>query len=298
MAAFTLFPKLPQELQDSIWELAIPIGSRRAYHIRLVYQTRWKTVEGLPISTTKYRFHLFNISSSMDYDEAVSTMANLLITCRRASCIAIRTYSARQPAAPFSLHGLNYPINSASDLVVIQNGWQRSAREYSSQVRVPFEDQPKPLRYVAVEWPGPGHDDGYFSHFNSLMGFLSLWDQLKAFYVVVQPDHLLASERPWAPSNEIDWGIAMGPDPTWESFIADCSKDSEDQDLVFYCHGREYYEVPTEQLCQYGGLEEVVGMLERARWWCDGDVEDSERESNDHPIRFRILTWRMPDEGS
>ncbi len=225
-------------------------------------------------------------------------MGSLLVTCQRSSAAALRVYKTLQSEELFTIvrPRLRGPvgqvkIDACSDLVIFRPGWQRPCQRFGSQPVQRLRWPSPSLRYLAVQWEGPGSTPLYDLY--SVNGLLGMWLQRRAVYVVVQPEHLAAAEKPMAA------GGREGPgEPAWRrgrgAKLGGLLEAYHDQDHgvtpTFRAGSREYYEVPAEQVARSGGLEEVVELLETARVMClpDPDEEDDVGEKVD----CRVMTWR------
>ncbi len=307
MGDFSCFLQLPLELQDKVWELAVPAISRNpgsAFHVRVVRQAKHKDVDGsIDFSNTKDRIHLEHAEAhGSERENAIVVLSILMATCRRSAAVAIRCYAKLRPRAIFPLRRNDrsvLEIDSAADLVILGNGWQKPCLliRMGSLTRLLL---PPPLRYVAVAWPGQeaGGEERFY-HFPALNGLLGLWSgHLRALYVVVEPRHLQAAQGPWVDPQLRLWEPRANGNPMiLEEFMDAYATDTSER-LVFRCGHREYFELPFEDLQRSGGLEKVSQFLESARQQTLPPHSDDPEEQEDYeddlppPTRCRVMTWR------
>ncbi|GKT44142.1 uncharacterized protein ColSpa_04323 [Colletotrichum spaethianum] len=321
MIDFTCFLHLPLELQDKVWEAAIPPPAPTAFHARLVRQPMGRAEDGsIDSYNVKDRVLLYRLPATGDSDLAdrdcvMTTLASMLVTCRRSYAVATRAYRSIKPPYPFPLRGqdsfdpCHMEIDAANDLLILDTGWQWPCRliSTSSVFRLQL---PTPLRLLALAWPGPnraGVSDGRsaFYYSEALNGLLTLWGSraLRTLYVVVDPVHLRDAEKPWPASADRPWTNSSDNNTILEDYLASYDTSSSKRTVLFRGGGRQYFEVEAEQVARSGGLGEVVELLESARKRLNPLLTQGVHpppqehviqavESEQAPCRCVILSWQ------
>ncbi|KAG8409688.1 hypothetical protein J3458_018774 [Metarhizium acridum] len=170
-----------------------------------------------------------------------------------------------------SLRGLRHEIDARRDLLMPQQGWQSQCHRLATSVR--YMEPQRTLHNLAVVWPGP--DTQEFYGFNALMNLLSLWENLHALYVVVDPGYLEA--KPWRPDEDRCWD--NDHDGCLSTFLDTCRLDeSRHEPSVFYHGDRVYYEVGVDVLAKAGGLGQVAELLFVAQKELNETYQDEEEE--------------------
>ncbi|KAK0373569.1 hypothetical protein CLIM01_09095 [Colletotrichum limetticola] len=333
MNDFALFPNLPLELQDKVWEAALPPPAPTAFHVQLARHPMGRTEDGsIDRYNVKDRVLLYRLRTSgsphlLDRDCVMSTLFGMLFVCHRSYRVATRALKFIKPSHPFLLRGgdsssytlilrggdslgaYHMEVDAMRDLIILNTGWQWPCRLIST-AGVFRLHVPTPLRCLALAWPGPhqvGPSDGRSSFYNSeaLNGLLTLWGSrtLRALYVVVDPAHLREAEKPW-PAWGNRWSVPMyaGSDTILEDYLASFEVDASSQTQYLFQRGnRRYFEVSAEQVARSGGLGEVVELLESARRRLTPTVSQGVHqehltqalESETVPCRCRILSWQQ-----
>ncbi|WYZ35596.1 hypothetical protein EsH8_X_000243 [Colletotrichum jinshuiense] len=321
MHEFTLFPDLPLEIQDKVWEAAVPPPAPTAFHARLVRQAMGRAEDGsIDSYNVKDRVLLYRLPTTghpdlTDRDCVMATLDSMLVACCRSSVVASRAYKSIRPPHPFLLRGQgsfdsgHIEVDAACDLIILGTGWQWPCRLISTSSVFRLQ-VPTPLRYLALAWPGPNRDgvsDGRsaFYYSDALNGLLVLWGSraLRALYVVVDPAHLREAEKPWPAPADRRWSVPSEHDMILEGYLASYDTDSASPTVLFQSEGRQYYEVSAEQVARSGGLGEVVELLESARRRLlpsghGAHSQDQEHllhvtESEPAKCRCRIISWRQ-----
>ncbi|GJC81312.1 hypothetical protein ColLi_04150 [Colletotrichum liriopes] len=283
MIDFTCFLHLPLELQDKVWEAAIPPPAPTAFHARLVRQPMGRAEDGsIDSYNVKDRVILYRLPATghpdlADRDCVMATLSSMLVTCRRSHAVATRAYRSIKPPHPFLLRGqdslnpYHMEIDAADDLLILDTGWQWPCRLISTSSVFRLQ-VPTPLRLLALAWPGPnriGASDGRsaFYYSEALNGLLTLWGSraLRILYVVVDPVHLRDAEKPWPAPADRPWTSSSENNTILEDYLASYDTGSRSQTILFRGGGRRYFEVSAEQVARSGGLGEVVELLESAR---------------------------------
>ncbi|KAK2031425.1 hypothetical protein LX32DRAFT_273474 [Colletotrichum zoysiae] len=321
MVDFTCFLHLPLELQDKIWEAAIPPPAPTAFHARLVRQPMGRALDGsIDSYNVKDRVLLYRLPPDAypdlaDRDCVMATLSGMLFTCRRSFAVATRAYGSIKPTCAFLLRGqdpsdhpCHMEIDATKDLLILDNGWQWPCRliSTSSVFRLQL---PTTLRLLALAWPGPnrsGASDGRsaFYYSEALNGLLTLWGSraLRTLYVVVDPVHLREAEKPWPAPADRSWTTSSENNLLLEDYLASYHDGSYGRAVLFRRGARRYFEVSVEQVARSGGLGEVVELLESARKRLNPlltpgvnppsqEHEVQAMDSEQAPCRCVILSW-------
>ncbi|KID82922.1 hypothetical protein MGU_09758 [Metarhizium guizhouense ARSEF 977] len=188
--------------------------------------------------------------------EFISTLSSLLLCCKAASDVATAAYQRHKADSPMSLRGLRHEIDARRDLLMLQQGWQSPCHRLVTSFR--YMEPRRTLHNLAVVWSGP--DTPEFYGFTALIKLLSLWENLQALYVVVDPECLEA--KPWIPDEGRCWDNDY--DGCLSTFLDIYRLDqSRYEPRVFYDGDRVYYEVGVGVLANAGGLEQ--GAVTRAQ---------------------------------
>ncbi|KAK2594588.1 hypothetical protein QQS21_007718 [Conoideocrella luteorostrata] len=283
MARFPSFARLPIELQQTIWEATIPAPCATAYPAKLTIQAPHRNEDGSIGANSKCRAHLHNAAKIGPAKSGfISTLSSLLLCCKAASDAATAAYQRHKTDSPMSLRGLRHEINARRDLLMLQQGWQSQCHRLATSVR--YIEPQRTLHNLAIVWPGPETKEFY--GFNALMNLLSLWKNLQALYVVVDPGYLEA--KPWIPDEDRCWD--NGYNGCLSTFLDTYGlNQSPHEPSVFYDGDRVYYEVGGDVLAKAGGLEQAAELLFVAQKELNETYEDEEEEP---PIKCMILSWK------
>ncbi len=307
MEGFSRFPNLPLEIQDLIWDSAVPVLLPTAYHVAMRFEDGGVWVRGQtrpPQRRDKIYLDLVQPPDT-DRDQTRAELTSLLLTCRRSAAAVLRASESPRSLKLFGLRcgattpeggpRLDVSMDAELDLAILQPGWQGPCRLFCSRPVARLAWPTPSLRNLAIQWEGPS-SKGPLYNFNALNGLLGMWMERRNLYVVVEPGHLAAAEKPWRPAEDRSWESPPGyggQELSPEGYLA--AYESEDRNgtrpypaPTFRSGGREYFEVPAEQIARSGGLEDAVELLEIARVWCLPDEEDEEMAAT----RCRIMSWR------
>lgn len=307
MASFSLFAKLPLELQDLIWEFYLTPSRPIAHFARLELDSLDPYVEfkpDLPIVMLRvYRSH--PPSHLSDAYIRFERDATLLQTTSRSRALTRRLNPSRthslcsalllkDPNVPDPLPSLR--INTSTDLVILKDGYS----SYLLPCPGPgFDTTARYFRYIAINLPR------YDPFSNSLKWAITniirvYFDVLDVLYVIVDPDVLRQSEdKPWKDSRSLNISSHRF---SLERYLK-AYTESNIRPPAFNCGTREYFEVPAGQIPKLGGLSTVIAFLDSAggmRLSPDERVLAEKRDAAHRgqievtcePIRYRLMTWR------
>lgn len=291
--SFPFFSSLPREIQDQIWAFAIPRLPSTAHLIKLK-TGRWKAHRNRGSPRTQTTFHRvynadipeppFSVQATRD---AIKILYN---TCRASRAVAQRISSATEIKTallrptlldPETGDGPSLPplrVNVVTDLIVLDPSWYHHVPGYL----------PVALgraRNMALGFLDPGLAG---INMRDVFGrLMKMYYDLVVAYVLIEPkDLLIARETSWPDNAE---AVA-----TMEAFIA--AYDSGGKAPGPWIRGgREYYEIPKEEVRALGGLRWVVGILEAVR------LEKLElgklnyravKDRSKYSTRHRLMSWR------
>ncbi|KAK2592407.1 hypothetical protein QQS21_009890 [Conoideocrella luteorostrata] len=288
MALFPAFARLPNELQRIIWEAAIPSPCPTAYLARLTIQPRHRNEDGSIGRNHKKIAHFHDATKNGPaQSEFINMLSSLLLCCKAASDVATAAYQRHRAYSPILLRGLRHEVevNTSRDLLMLQDGWQSHTHKLSIMVK--NLEAPRTLDNLAIIWPGPEAEKFY--GFNCLINLLHMWENLNAFYVIVDPKYL--EVKPWIPDEDRCWDHGNAPDGCLSTFLHTYGLDqSRYKPGIFYDGDgdRVYYEVGVNVLAKAGGLEQVAELLFNAQEILKEDHKDEEEERP----KCIILSWK------
>lgn len=291
MASFMLFTKLPAELQDLIWECAILLR-RPVAHLVQIKTTRWadgRLIAGKPTKTSFH--HPPEDKAPVDHNGPI--IAALLRTTTASRDVVRRLFRGKglelavlrpPPASPPSAPLVQ--INVSDDLVVLEAAWHLHA------------DRNTPLamdraRYMA--FPAPNTPRNRVRLRGDFEALTSIYN-LRVVYAVIEPDALREAAGVAWPEREA-WETAGwngGMDVTLDGFLSSYG-DGGGPVGPFVRGGREYYEIPAEEVRKLGGLQWIIADMEAMR--CTQQTlgrlaYDAEGARNKYWTRHRLMSWR------
>src|SRR3569833_759812 len=158
MGSFRLFLDFPLELQDQIWEQAIPTipAAGAVYCTQLVRLAKYTDEDGcLDLTNPKDRVHLFQTTGPRTpLERTLAALSALLVTCRRSSAAALHAYARLRYPNPFPFRRkglLGLRINASSDLVILHHGWQDPCRLITSVSLTRMQVPPR-LQHIGLAW--------------------------------------------------------------------------------------------------------------------------------------------------
>ncbi|CAM1509557.1 Fc.00g032960.m01.CDS01 [Cosmosporella sp. VM-42] len=310
--SFELFPWLPVELQDYIWDFALHASFPRTYFA--TFAAKMKAEQEIADGQNDWTLGLqrtvpptFALPCLQDPID-MGPKAILRQTCRASREIALDPRLRPAPLEPMrldqgriigppgtpskTLRQLGPPplpaveMDGSKDLLVLHWGW-RSFTRTDSWRRVPFEqadiqESTKQLKYLGITWSRScsafydpfqlGGDD------NGLPGLFVPFPKLRVLYGIVHPKKIRASkEKPWAEE-----------DSALEEYLGACENTNyEDGSRTFNWRDMEFYEVPKDRVSRLGGLQDLLSILNKLRRMAS-DVGGSHRS-----IAVRVLTFRV-----
>ncbi|KAF6804320.1 hypothetical protein CSOJ01_10289 [Colletotrichum sojae] len=324
---FPSFPKLPQELQISVWELAA--SQPQAYFATLTLGIASAPPTPPPGQRRRRRFPPFEIDLVRDAGPGASPMElpwpplDALLRTTRASRAAgqkvlatSRSVSLRSPPkessdqVPYTL----LPFRPMTDLIILGSGWQGQLDMRGRVVPTRQVENIPQLRSVGVPFPtAPGGNAGTRLDADasrafrfSVEGLLTVYWALRVLYVVVEPEQLRGCDVPWQ-DTDLNLELTHGPEllrgkkGSLAKFLAAYEKGPPP--ATFEYGAREYFEVSADRIAEFGGLADVVSLLETLRYHrelCTADAGDASDAGemvtsvNEEPktLYFRLLTWR------
>lgn len=284
---FPLFKRLPVEIQLAIWKAAIPPPQPTVYPVTARVQPKHKTENGHRLLANKFwQTHLDNaVKGRRSSSHFVAALSSLLRCCRLSSQVAIAAYKRHELKFPLSVRRLRHKIDGACDLPMFYQGWQEECHLAALHYR---DRAPRrTLHNFSVLWPGPEVEK--FWAWNGLRHILALWKDLKTFYVIVDPEHLVP--KPWRPEGYQNWRMSEPTrrDEILSIFLHHYRQDYEQQEPnVFYYEDRKVFEVPPDIVAEAGTLNSVGELLFDAREILNPRYDKSGRPK----IRCLILTWK------
>ncbi|KAH6998084.1 hypothetical protein BKA56DRAFT_607657 [Ilyonectria sp. MPI-CAGE-AT-0026] len=257
---FSLFPLLPQEIQDLIW---IQAAKREP-------MAQFATLE---LQTTPPNL-LSPIDDNVNYYRAPPDNQEdaLLRACRRSRSIAKTERKEWTIAEPFDLDkGMTLPalkIDGKHDLVLLTPGWSLALQQH---LPVMLNVHPKlHLRFLGVPWSpriGDWAEVGPWPQCKSIKVLVAVaFQQLRVFYILISPEDLQQVYGTMPP------------------------RRTEGDANSFRCGNREFYEV-SEPL----GLERPLGLREPFRivdCMRNSRPLDTRIPTAMSMLDARLLTWR------
>ena len=303
--SFPLFAKLPPELQDRIWELCIPAPAAHLAELKL------RTMVTHQGAMTGYRQHLYLVRNYVDSDllsrNSPAVLKALLRTSPRACATVHRHLNAvaaseierafireETPEAMTERVPPEYlpsiEIDASSDLVVLRHGWAGTVSHvvYNMAPRLLLE-KPEQLRYLAVTWPSRVDE---LLH-TCLLGLLTAFFELSVLYVMIEPEVLRESEKPWGNRH---WNFSVSLEYSLDGFLA-AYQGGRVKPGPFRCGKKEYFEIPVDHVARLGGLSDLISALELVRVkWLPSDTgmvfNGKELGKTREPMRVRLMSWR------
>ncbi|KAL2132055.1 hypothetical protein VTI74DRAFT_4257 [Chaetomium olivicolor] len=291
---FTFFPRLPIELQDAIWNIAVTPAptAHFACFQREKKDRRYTSGVRRPWGAGSWRSRYYlSIQRFLPpgLDNPPPWLDVLRRVCRR-SLAAVHRHEIRL-LEPFQIEAgetqdpkgdhLTLPpitIDSALDLVILHPNWSNTARRIAKppefalpEIRHPMKAQ---LRYLAIPWCAPWAKWSKKPAREAVEGLLAPFFRLHVLYVVLEPEDLKAARRPCSSEDEI----------CVEEYVA-AYKGDHASPTSFRYGGRVYYELLPTEVQELGGL---VGMMK---------VFNTVREKRNKPSRQRNSPTINPEQG-
>lgn len=293
---FSFFARLPVEVQDMIWDLALvgwPIAQfadiKRTPIGLLDLASNTHTPKNLAVTFCRSR-------APADGDVPPA----LLTTCVRSRAAVMRyrppvdcveIAETRRPS--YRRRGMvlapAVSITSADLVVLAKDYWVSECQTFGIRAVEGLLHGEGNVHYLAVQCSAaPVHPDLLVSLRRATEGLLTAFPRLRVLYWVVEPNECAGGVRPWP---ECHWlprylakygGGGSGSDGDGGS--------SSPEPLHFQCGTRDFYELPVEHVAQLGGLEPLIHMLayamERGHRIIGVNVERQSFPS------LRLMTWR------
>ncbi|KAK2760715.1 hypothetical protein FQN54_001950 [Arachnomyces sp. PD_36] len=308
-------------MRDLVWEFYLLLNPSPTAHFARFYHRSVLIKRPGRRSEVK---DIVRLKRSFPPHTVVDSCATLLQTTSRSRAIAGRHHDTAAPIEPAlllkneALEDLNQPpipelrIDAATDLAILDKDWHRFTKYFTQNKQPHLRDYPDKLRYLAVPW-SPWEDfksrglveedistlaEEYVPPLQScLRGVLNVYGTLHVLYILVEPELLQASKKPWPE------GI------TWETDIRGIITLSLGEYVAAYVEGdihpgsfysgdREYFEIPSEQILQLAGLEDMIYSLEEFRSVLmpenrllapNLEVRGGRKE----PVRLRLMSWKQ-----
>lgn len=309
MASFTLFPKLPLELQDLIWEFYLLGPSPPTAHFARIERdtpNEFRVEEKPDLPTEMLLVYRSGPPSHLnDAYIGFDRGATLLQTTSRSRALTRRLKATQtHPLFPalllkdprFSVCCPSLRIDTSTDIIILNNVFNGHLLPGPPPG---FDATAWYFRYIAINIPSYHLESKSLKYI--IANIKSIYvDSLDVLYVIVDPDVLRQSEgQPWIDSRDL--GI-MNHRFSLERYLKTYT-ESKIRPAGFKCGTREYFEVPAEQIPRLGGLSRVIALLdfagslrqrpkERILAEKQKAIDRGEIEERSEPIRFRLMTWR------
>jgi hypothetical protein len=274
---FHLFPRLPAELQELIWEHAVADANTPT-----VYFANLR--EGALINPPDRS----PCRAFLEQEEGASPLSSLLQTTRHSRSVALKAL----PAEPVRLHGkhnqnedhskrrvLAAPaicIDGTKDLVILQQGW------LDMTYKPMLAEQTDLVHYVALPIQDIMSDPR-----ETIVGVTSInyiYRKTRVFYLLFDPETLHAARGPWPQPETRRLLTPVIPIP-FNSYRTQYSAGEPHR--AFWAGRRQYFDIPPADFAPYGGLKSWISYL----WAAELGSANTDREG-DVPARFRLMTWR------
>jgi hypothetical protein len=233
----------------------------------------------------------------LEHEPGPGPLSSLLQTSQHARAVALRAVRP-QPSEPVSLYPKPKPgrigspdgpapggpaiqIDGAKDLVIVQQRWLDSKKHLWEA------EQPQPVQYIALPLQDIRRERLELKA--GLSDLRELLPDIRALYVLVDPETVRAAQGPWPK----EWENPRLFFEFWEQYLG-----GEPQHT--FCAGkRRYFDIAARDLQRCGGLRPLVEMLRSAR--LDEVGRGTRPRLNpDHesieparlPATFRLMTWR------
>ncbi|OTB10769.1 hypothetical protein K445DRAFT_16315 [Daldinia sp. EC12] len=301
-ANFPFFLRLPREVQDNIWTVAIDSSPPTAYFAGLeLYEPN---DEDDPDIVFRRLYQPHELSSA---PPPSNTIESLLQTCKRSRAAVIRYRRKYQHICistlayfeDVSFHDydtslritteapLGINLDPSSDLLILDDSWRD---EYVLRARNEFHKQTG-VRNVAVPWTEQSlltEEDALNIVFYA-EGIIQAFPSLEVLYVVVEPTELEEATGSW-PYHDEDPEMALKP--YVENNYGEGGAPRE-----FRVSGRQYFEVSPLRLTTLGGLRDLVLMLQDHRYCIIRQIGRRTDYNADElaPFVVRVMTWRNKD---
>ncbi|KAK6956650.1 hypothetical protein Daesc_001929 [Daldinia eschscholtzii] len=298
-ANFPFFLRLPREVQDNIWKVAIDLSPPTAYFAELeLYEPN---DEDGPDIVFKRLYQPHELASA---PPPSNTIESLLQTCKRSRaaviryrrkyqhiCISTLAYFEDVPSDDYDTSlrtitkaplGIN--LDPSSDLLILDDSWRdeyvlRGCNEFRKQTGI---------RNIAVPWTKQSclTADDVLNILFYAEGIIQAFPSLEVLYVVVEPTELEEATGNW-PYHDEDPEMALKP-------YVENNYEEGGAPREFRVSGRQYFEVSPLQLTTLGGLRDFVLLLGDHRYCIirhigprtDGNVDELA------PFVVRVMTWR------
>ncbi|KAF4966116.1 hypothetical protein FSARC_6167 [Fusarium sarcochroum] len=305
---FPRFSRLPLEIQDEIWKLALDINAPTAHFVTLKYRTNFYS--NVPQGQEREWWDTCAVTIATECDTSrvkpvFPTRHALMLTCRRSRHVVRRAsrlwkpaslHTTRatliQPLIPVEYHffhakgyrdqlTMDQKIDTSQDLTILIDPW---AANTVFQQGLPREDTIPQIQCVAIPYlPNDAkYASGIYAHkFTKLLHVLP---KLRVLYILVHPDQTRKANR------KIDPRVCTKMSAYFEN-------REETQDQVpfktFQCRDRVYYEIPEITLMQMCQLRKLPKLIEKLGKISEKQKKKSQPKYGEQPpLVIRIMTWR------
>ncbi|KAJ4267568.1 hypothetical protein NW762_003676 [Fusarium torreyae] len=305
---FPRFSRLPLEIQDEIWELALNIEAPTAHFVTLKYRTNFYSNVPPDQEREWWETCAATIATEVDTSRAkpvFPTRYALMLTCRRSRHVVQRAsrlwepadlHTTRatliQPLVPVEYHFFHakgyrdqmtepQKIDTYQDLTILIDPWAVGS---IFQQGLPREDTLPQIRQAAIPFlpTDSKYKHGYYKQkFTKLLHVLP---KLRVLYILVHPDQTRKAMR------KVDPEMCT-------KMTAYFDNREETQDEVpfktFQCRDRVYYEIPEITLMQMCQLRKLPRLIDKLWNLSETQRKKSQSEYGEQPpLVIRIMTWR------
>ncbi|KAF4470540.1 hypothetical protein FALBO_2540 [Fusarium albosuccineum] len=246
--SFPKFPKLPREIQDKIWSIALELHTPRAYNVHLTRTSASDSDDDGPEPQEILTWGLRRIQEPQGIPYYPDSIGVLMKTTRASRAIAKLRWRRMKRVVPFSLGsntGLQrLKVDASEDLMILQHGQTADVVDDITEV-------PLPVHIIGYEIPVIAAID-METVFTDLFCVVP---ELQMLYLVVSPTTVEWTRRqPWLlprPAEQaLDWYLTNLE-----------NAEHLNSSREFLLQDRLYYEVPTSEVVKMGGLKPLFRDL-------------------------------------
>ncbi|KAM5352730.1 hypothetical protein ACJ41O_005452 [Fusarium nematophilum] len=285
--SFPQFKKLPFEIQDQIWTLALRLDRPTAYFAKVSAPSRYYTFRALrELCPDKFALENTNVKTRFGYSRAASKPTESCVLDGGWSSLITGPFSFSEFHCLDEIRGRfsHQKIDSFRDLVILHRGWPLS----DTELDVRDGEEVAGIQYLAVPWESMSLLWVFESLSTSpkcLNRVTKVFPGLQVLYLLVKPEETRRpQQKPW-----IDESSA-----TLDEYVAACKETKHvKSNQVFECKDRLYQEVSVRRLAKLGGLDEPIRLLNQLRKDLESEGAEIEgsKDSRRRPA-LRIMSWR------
>ncbi|KAM0438727.1 hypothetical protein ACHAPT_001484 [Fusarium lateritium] len=296
LTTFTLFPKLPRDVQKRILTMAIDVDAPRAYNVNFTVEYTGPNGRTMKWGLRRVRqpVPFFDCGVPVDEVPVDGVTRNVMRTNVLARDVAKLRWQAWEPVEAFSLEErihIKQPqhleknesskskrivVDAANDLMILTRVWpDMTFPAWYTHIRLPHHlvAQPWKSRQRGPLGPLTGR----------AKALLPLFPDIKVLYVIIDEDEDLAEMRSVSPAPPYLWAL-FGGDAVFDWYKQALTQN--DFSPTYRLKEKVYREFKPEEFPRH---EEFIVFLRTLQKICEWHTERN--PNREEPLVIRILSW-------